>query len=240
MGCGLKLLHTCLAPWSSLLCMMVAVCACRVQESGVLPLPDSCLAKFRQGDRKGWPIGNHVPLTGRTEPELRNVFTLVRHPRSRALSGFHYLTEYKRVGATRFEICQYVASRPEAHVNLGAQVKFITGEVEFRWPSNFAFAPKYAGLPDEQMVDRACARLRQFAFVGLSEHWNASVCLFHAIFGGQAHQIEYANVRKGKYGGVGMFGELDCGDTADERLYACAKELFLARMEQHPRCIRHM
>ncbi|GAB4817500.1 hypothetical protein N2152v2_004546 [Parachlorella kessleri] len=211
-----------------------------VTNEEVLPLPASCLARFRTNERKKWPIGNHVPLAGRSEAELHNVFTLIRHPHSRAVSGFHYLTDYKRVGATRYEICDYVRSHPEAHVNLGAQVKFVTGEAEFTWPSNFAMTAKYAPLPPDSLVEAACARLRAFAFVGLSEHWNATVCLFHAMYGGPVHGVELHNVRKGKYGGVGLFHSLDCGDTADERLYACAKELFLERMEQHPHCIRSM
>ena len=46
-------------------------------------------------------------------------------------------------------------------------------------------------------MDRACARLRRFAFVGLTEYYDASVCLFHEMFGGRVRPNEFKNVREG-------------------------------------------
>jgi hypothetical protein len=37
--------------------------------------------------------------------------------------------------------------------------------------------------------------LYDLGFVGLSEHWNASICLFHRKYGGAMHPIELANLR---------------------------------------------
>ena len=36
-----------------------------------------------------------------------------------------------------------------------------------------------------------------FAFVGLTEEWDLSVCLFHRMFGGECHVREFLDVRPG-------------------------------------------
>lgn len=42
----------------------------------------------------------------------------------------------------------------------------------------------------------AKSRLRKaFAFVGLTEFWNLSICLFHAEFGGEVSPASFQNVR---------------------------------------------
>ncbi|GAB4815500.1 hypothetical protein N2152v2_002546 [Parachlorella kessleri] len=187
----------------------------------VLPLPASCQRRFRTSERPGWPVGDHVPLANRTDAELRNVFAVLRHPRSRVVSGFHFLDGYRHLNATTEEICAFTQARHEAHVSLGAQVKYVTGQADAHWDNNYVIAPEYLGEPSEDLVEEACARVHQFAFVGLNEHYNATLCLFHAMFGGPLHPIEYHQVRKGEYGGKGRFREVDCGDTADAQLYSC-------------------
>lgn len=44
---------------------------------------------------------------------------------------------------------------------------------------------------------KAKARVADFGFVGLQEHWNASVCLFHRQFGAPMHITELINLRPG-------------------------------------------
>ena len=54
--------------------------------------------------------------------------------------------------------------------------------------------------PSARDLQVAVERLRKgFAFVGLTEHFDLSVCLFHAMFGGDCRSVELANMRKGKY-----------------------------------------
>merc|ERR550514_2499518 len=49
------------------------------------------------------------------------------------------------------------------------------------------------------MMSSAIDRLDTgFAFVGLTEEWALSVCLFRAMFGGKCHRREFLNVRPGK------------------------------------------
>ncbi len=98
-----------------------------------------------------------------------------------------------------------------------------------------------AGPPNASMVEEACRRLRLFAFVGLTEHWLASACLFHAQFwasGSGPGRVDVLNVLPGAYRAEGYATrEADCGDTADEQLFACGAALFAERLARHPRCV---
>ncbi|CAK8992389.1 unnamed protein product [Durusdinium trenchii] len=50
---------------------------------------------------------------------------------------------------------------------------------------------------DHALGLRAVKRLREgFAFVGLTEEWDLSICLFHTMFGGPCHSSEFHNARK--------------------------------------------
>jgi len=53
------------------------------------------------------------------------------------------------------------------------------------------------GEPDGIAVNFAIRRMLQFAFVGITDYWHLSVCLWHAKFGGRALPVELRNVRPG-------------------------------------------
>ena len=45
-------------------------------------------------------------------------------------------------------------------------------------------------------LERAIGRVRnEFLFVGITEYYDESVCLFHRMFGGKIHEHELANLR---------------------------------------------
>ncbi|CAK9071057.1 unnamed protein product [Durusdinium trenchii] len=53
---------------------------------------------------------------------------------------------------------------------------------------------------DLALGHQAVQRLREgFAFVGLTEEWDLSICLFHAMFGGPCHSSEFHNARPGQH-----------------------------------------
>ena len=110
-----------------------------------------------------------------------------------------------------------------------------------------------------QMEAKAAARLRgDFAFVGLTEEWDASICLFHQMLGRPAREIEFLNYRAGKMTRTKV-GEAQANGTAggapsatsktydvavlsgmvdasDERTYAVAKKVFRANVLKFSRC----
>ncbi|CAE7197618.1 unnamed protein product [Symbiodinium natans] len=78
----------------------------------------------------------------------------------------------------------------------------------------------------------AARRVREgFAFVGLTEQWDLSICLFHKMFGGPCHAFEFENTRP-SYAGKSADQDYDTAqlqgwhDDIDEVVYAAASEVF--------------
>lgn len=87
-----------------------------------------------------------------------------------------------------------------------------------------------------QHVELAKSRLRtDFAFVGLTDRWEESICLFHAMFGGPCRDLEFANVRPGAENkhdlGYNVSAYGDVGDEFDEPLYGEAVEIFESQLQ---------
>lgn len=90
--------------------------------------------------------------------------------------------------------------------------------------------------PTEKEVKVAAHRLlHQTAFVGIVEEWALSICLFHAMFGGQCSNVETLNVHPGKPRTAGYDTARLGGytDPYDGHLYDAARKLFSARLQEY-------
>ncbi len=47
-------------------------------------------------------------------------------------------------------------------------------------------------------LERAVQTVSKLAFVGITEEWDESVCLFHRMFGGHIHPMEFKNFHEGE------------------------------------------
>jgi len=75
----------------------------------------------------------------------------------------------------------------------------------------------------------ALDRLKGFAFIGLLEHFAMSVCLFHAMFGGTCHPVEFANMREGVENNdkESLYKQLEgLEDPQDTAVYDAASKIF--------------
>merc|ERR1711957_1013294 len=76
-----------------------------------------------------------------------------------------------------------------------------------------------------------------FAFVGLTEEWDLSVCLFHHMFGGECRPREFINTRPGeeREGDQSYNISLLEGvtDPFDGPIYAHVQELFWANVKAY-------
>ena len=119
----------------------------------------------------------------------------------------------------------------------GCQAKMLLGQF-----CGKSFAKRLSDVPADA-VERAIDRLDStFAFVGLTEHWNMSVCLFHAQFGGRPSAASFENSRAGHYHQDGASSnkfeakELDFGgidDYADAAVYGEATRIFVRRLREY-------
>lgn len=79
-------------------------------------------------------------------------------------------------------------------------------------------------------VPKAIERLEQgFAFVGLQEEWELSICLFHAKFGGPCLSVDFEDTRPSHGGKASLYDTSILNgwvDELDRPVYAKAKEIF--------------
>ena len=184
-------------------------------------------------------IADHVSLHGRTTSELQNVFTMLRSPKTRLASGYHFKTHYKKLNATEADICQYITQNGQANKSpflaKGSQVKMIVGK--------YMETPKYIfesfQEPTVEETELACSNLHLFAFLGVSDYWDATVCLFHKMYGGAVLESDTVHLRQGDYAAdPASASSVDCVDRADETLFACAMHIFVSRLRPHPECLK--
>jgi len=80
------------------------------------------------------------------------------------------------------------------------------------------------------LVDGAKKVVGELAFVGLTERWNESVCLFHRMFGGSINPAEFMNFHHNhRHDGAHPYEEDRLNgfrDEADEEVYAAAQGRF--------------
>ena len=111
---------------------------------------------------------------------------------------------------------------------------------------------EYCGLDiniTKAMHDEAIRRVHKMKFVGLTDAFNASVCLFHHTFGGTPEEYMFTtHTRNGKH--LAKRKELQCGlglrvdssswedfdsmdvDPYDTMVYEAARSVFSARLQE--------
>lgn len=80
-------------------------------------------------------------------------------------------------------------------------------------------------------LDLALSRLPGFKFIGLTDEWNLSICLFHAMFGGECLPDEFENGRPGNYTSSERYAHAEVAfkqyhDHFDEAIFAQASRIF--------------
>ena len=110
--------------------------------------------------------------------------------------------------------------------------------------------PLHTGCTTKMLVGRKCdeaypsadevalakERLSRFAFVGLEDQWELSMCLFHRLYGRHVPALALSNVRPGKAtlarvaAQTAMLRAAGFVDQADEEIYAHGRRLFAAQL----------
>jgi hypothetical protein len=157
------------------------------------------------------------------------LMTIMRDPSQRLLSGYHFHTH-------GWPSSREVPKSAEQYAKgmSGCNVRMLTRD---------GFSCSEQTKPAAEEVKLAQQRLREgFSFIGLTEEWDLTVCLFHAKFGGQCTVHEFANRRptiwrpgqKDANGTKWAIAELNgYQDPWDEALYATAKGLFQADLSRY-------
>lgn len=134
-----------------------------------------------------------------------NFVGIFREPRARAKSSHKFFSDRcgkmdvnskQRQCETAPELgCDCTMAAPEYAARMtGLVTKMLTGQSDDSTPCSFVIGEcvDQHVKPD---VDMALERLKGFKFIGLTEEWDLSVCLFHTMFGGNCSASEFSNVR---------------------------------------------
>jgi len=134
--------------------------------------------------------GEHEDYNGQIhswEHSKGNFVGMFRKPEQRHISGFKDEQIMTTFGVHVYH-GHYNNVLDYAIANQGCSVKLLNGK-----PCNDA------SNATEIMLAQAKDRLDGgFAYVGLTEEWELSVCLFHRMFGGQCDEREFKNTRPGE------------------------------------------
>eukprot|EP00055_Hartaetosiga_balthica_P001882 m.138846 g.138846 ORF g.138846 m.138846 type:complete len:297 (-) comp17274_c0_seq1:139-1029(-) len=172
-------------------------------------------------------FAGHAPLRY-SEREKGGVVTMLRDPRRRHYSGWQV---HGRKGTPTHpeDLHDYVL------MYKGCQMKMLLGEkCEFSLDE----AAPDVWHPTSKQAERAVKLLgnrKIVAFVGLTDEWEASICLFHAMYGGFITHHEMLNTRpKAKIFDDGGWQQIHyMEDPYDWMVYMEAKRIFIHRLETY-------
>jgi len=147
--------------------------------------------------------------------------TMMRQPEQRMISACNFYHCRKRAGSLR----KY------AEMNAGCAVRQLTKYYE-QTCGDFSdpIATDDVSVLSSDDVSVAIDMLHDgFAFVGITDQWALSVCLFRVMFGGQCVASDLANVRPGENSSSSYYDTselLGWVDDLDGPLYAEAARMF--------------
>lgn len=185
-----------------------------------------CPGSFSSAGRDNFQ--DHSGMGGVYESSVKgHGIIMLRQPEQRLISAYYYhqhswpLWYYGRFATDLLEFAQVVS---------GCAVRMLTRE---------GWAPVPCGGPEPASgaeVILARQRLREgFVFVGITDEWDMSVCLLHAVFGGACLASDFADNNAGTNSSQELYDTSELmgfTDAADGALYKEALAIF-AEQQQH-------
>eukprot|EP00056_Hartaetosiga_gracilis_P006521 m.97287 g.97287 ORF g.97287 m.97287 type:complete len:338 (-) comp12492_c0_seq2:457-1470(-) len=167
----------------------------------------------------------HDPVKGKPH----GIVMMVRDPRRRHYSAWKFHHEMG-TPAHPSDLMEYIK------LYKGCQMRLLVGiKCEF---SSDANPDSIRWDPSQEKVESALRMLEDenvIPFVGLTDEWNTSICLFHAMFGGDITPHEMQNIRPSvkSDADINAWKEIPLdSDPYDFALYQVAKTVFVKRLVQ--------
>ena len=138
-------------------------------------------------------VGGHEPIDAATYGAFRGrFFGMFRRPGTRIASAYlWYASEFgPQHNSTLPSAAEY------ARLARGTTVRMLAGQADGEACQSGWYYNARCDASIVPNVPLALERLRDgFAFAGLTHAWAASICLFHAMFGGKCLGVEFENTR---------------------------------------------
>lgn len=191
----------------------------------------------------GSVLFHHDPLRASLSSSHRGV-ALFRDPVNRLYSAFHSLHAQGMRSIEKVKL-RNASTSPRTYAQFpgiaSCQVKMLNGYQ--------CAGPKVVGVEELEVAKRRLTEA--FAFIGLTEHYNLSVHLFHAMFGGSPRASVFENARPTAHF-IHGFSQAEASryltpedDPFDTELYIEACRIFANRLEAYgfevpPNLWRHL
>ncbi|CAM9529115.1 unnamed protein product [Choristocarpus tenellus] len=185
----------------------------------------------------------HQPLSKLAQQgEAGHVVLMMRPPLNRIVSGYlHNFHDCMQMQA-RYGVDDHGPLRNPmrdeddvlleyAHCVKGCVARMLTGE----WCDGDKGKHRSASVQTKQAME-ALQVLESVTFVGMTESWNESMCLFEAMFGGNFTSSAFKNIRRTALTGRDWVEVLERNgfkDWADELLFNKARSMFLGWKSQY-------
>jgi len=183
-----------------------------------------------RADWKGYQL-RHGAIGGLTglfyQLKRGHLSAMMRQPEQRLIPSYSFFGPVGlHIGNASSTVWPYNSASPSireyAEQSAGCTVRQVTMDV---------YNPcETLHLPTSEDVSVAIEMLREgFAFVGITEHWDISVCLFRAMFGGTCVSTDFENMRPTDNSSSSLYDTHElCGrvDALDGPVYGEASSLF--------------
>eukprot|EP00039_Didymoeca_costata_P003417 m.67520 g.67520 ORF g.67520 m.67520 type:complete len:351 (+) comp11897_c0_seq1:122-1174(+) len=172
------------------------------------------------------PLAFHMPVPPQLYNSQRGV-ALLRDPRKRDFSAFHSkhadgMKKQLKPSLKRVETLGDYMAFPGIR---SCQVKMMTGR----------YCAEYSLVTNQDLENAKKHLSTALAFVGLTDYFNESVCLFHAMFGGNPRESSFSHARPTSQFSSGYESSEApfVDDPFDEALYMEARKIFVSRLKQY-------
>jgi hypothetical protein len=192
------------------------------------PMDYACDGGFSETFREGFTTGYaHQGMSvDHYFANAGHLVTMFRQPEQRLLSDFYAMGPLNVFDPEKGQIWPYASRTPSpqefAEVAAGGAVRQLTMN---------GLAPGYLmPMPSFEQVQLAVKRLEDgFAFVGITDQWDLSVCLFRTMFGGECQSSDFLNTRPTFNSSTTLYDTSVLNgwtDNIDAPLWERANELF--------------
>jgi hypothetical protein len=224
-------------------------CGARVPHADAVIEPDVFLAEAGSrcslSDFGRFQSGND-PISAKDAADMEHVVMMIREPSQRILSGyFHDLHDcadlQQKHNCRTFAgqvVCDGDVNAADGKVlrNPDSISPIDYGKCVANCTANMLIG-RPCGEPGPLDVGRAVRAINDLGFVGLTDEWALSVCLWHKRFGGRMRPVEFQDTRRGVVGKAegriydehALLGHWR--PEADDRVYEAASSRFWREIE---------
>ncbi|CAE7503283.1 unnamed protein product [Symbiodinium sp. CCMP2456] len=168
-------------------------------------------------------VGNYTAKRGR-------MVGFFRDPDQRILSAYHFQAD-----TLQLHPCGVHRIPPPKPRTLQETAESVGGGMTYQLVSEYQFAPSmqpnFTSLTREDAAVAAQRVQEGFAFVGITEMWDLSICLFHKMFGGPCLASDFddsnpSSAGKTAHADYNTSDLMGWHDDIDEVVYASALDVF--------------